>query len=168
MYQQYPGGPGSAEPGPPAGPASAPQSVIRAARAMYAGAAASVIGIVIDLLMRHTIRAAIIAHRGKMTTAQVNTSYHAELAVLVIVGLIGAGLWLWMARGCLAGKSWARVTSTVLFGLNTLSVIIGAAAAPGGGLTRLYGVVVWVIGLIAVIFLWQRASSDYFRAAPRY
>jgi hypothetical protein len=25
-----------------------------------------------------------------------------------------------------------------------------------------------VIGLIAIIFLWQRSSSDYFRGAPRY
>lgn len=166
MYQQYPDGSGFAEPA--AGPASAPQSVIRAARVMYAGVAASLVGIVIDVLMRHTIQTAIIQHRGKMTTAQVNNVYHAELAVLVIVGLIGAGLWLWMARGCLAGKSWARVTSTVLFGLDTLSVVIGVAAAPGGGLTRIYGVVVWVIGLIAVILLWQRASSDYFRGAPRY
>jgi hypothetical protein len=166
MYQQYPGGPGSAEPA--AGPVSAPQSVIQAARVMYVGVAASVVGIVIDLLMRHTIQTAIIQHRGKMTTSQVNTAYHAELAVLVIFGLIGAGLWLWMARSCLAGKSWARVTSTVFFGIDTLFVLIGAAAVRGGGLTRLYGIIVWVIGLIAIILLWRRSSSDYFRGAPRY
>ncbi len=48
-----------------------------------------------------------------------------------------------------------------------MSVLVGAAGVQGGGLTRIYGLVVWVIGLIAIILLWQRSSSDYFRA-PRY
>jgi hypothetical protein len=73
-----------------------------------------------------------------------------------------------MAQKCRAGKGWARVVSTVFFGIETLSVLAGAAGATGGGLTRVYGLVVWVIGLIAIIFLWQRSSSDYFRGAPRY
>jgi hypothetical protein len=38
----------------------------------------------------------------------------------------------------------------------------------GGGLARFYGFVVWVIGLVAIILLWQRSSSDYFRSPPRY
>jgi hypothetical protein len=37
----------------------------------------------------------------------------------------------------------------------------------GGGLSRIYGILVWVIGLITIILLWQRSSSGYFRA-PRY
>jgi hypothetical protein len=48
-----------------------------------------------------------------------------------------------------------------------MSVVAGAAAVQGGGVSRIYGFVVWAIGLIAIILLWQRASSDYFRA-PRY
>ena len=165
MYQQYPGGAGAGAPAPD--PASAPQSVTRAAQAMYVGIAASLIGIIIELLMRHSIRTAIVQHGSKLTAAQVNDTYHAELAVLVVVGLLGAGLWFWMARSCLAGKSWARITSTVLFGIDTLGLLIGFAT-PGGGVTRLYGFVVWIIGLIAVVFLWRRSSSDYFRSAPRY
>lgn len=56
---------------------------------------------------------------------------------------------------------------TIFFGIDTLSVLVVAAAVQGGGLSRIYGILVWVIGLIAVILLWQRSSSDYFRA-PRY
>jgi hypothetical protein len=165
MYQPYPGGAQSSEPVP--SPANAPQSVARAARVMYVGILASLVGIVIDLLERHDIRTAILQHSSTMTAAKVNDTYHAELVLLVVFGLIGAGLWLWMARSCLAGKSWARVTSTVFFGLETLAVIINIAA-PGAGLTRLYGLIVWVIGLIAIVLLWQRSSSNYFRGAPRY
>ena len=65
-----------------------------------------------------------------------------------------------MAQSCRAGKGWARVVSTVFFGIDTLSVFIGAAAVQGGGLSRIYGFVVWVIGLIAIILLWQRSSSE--------
>jgi hypothetical protein len=48
--------------------------------------------------------------------------------------------------------------STVFFGIDTLSVLASLGVL-GGGLTRIYGLVVWVIGLIAVILLWQRPSS---------
>jgi hypothetical protein len=51
------------------------------------------------------------------------------------LAVIAAGVWIWMARSCRAGKSWARTVSTVLF------------------------------GLIAIILLWQRASPDYFKGA---
>jgi hypothetical protein len=43
----------------------------------------------------------------------------------------------------------------------------GASALSGGGAARIYGLVVWVIGLVAIVFLWQRASSDYFKSVPR-
>jgi hypothetical protein len=162
MYK-YPGGAQA----PEQSPVSAPQSVSRAAQVMYVGIAASLVGIVIDLLMRHTIRTAIVQHSSKLTPSQVTNAYHAELAVLVVFGLVGAGLWLWMARSCLAGKSWARVTSTVFFAIDTIALLLNATAAPGGGLTRIYGIVVWVIGLVAIVLLWQRSSSAYFRA-PRY
>jgi hypothetical protein len=33
---------------------------------------------------------------------------------------------------------------------------------------RFYGLVVWVIGAVAVILLWRRSSSEYFKGAPRY
>jgi hypothetical protein len=47
-------------------------------------------------------------------------------------------------------------------------VLITTAGTTGGGLTRAYGLVVWLVGLIAIILLWQRTSSGYFRSARRY
>ena len=72
-------------------------------------------------------------------------TYHAELVVLVVVGLIGVGLWLWMAQKNKAGKNWARITSTVFFALDTLGAIGGLAggALSGGSVNRFYGLVVW-------------------------
>jgi hypothetical protein len=163
MYQQFPGGVQA----PESAPTNAPQSVLRAVRVMYVGLAASLLGIVIDMTTLSSTRSEILKRNPTFTTAQVNTAEHLEIGIFIAGGLIGAALWLWMAQKCRAGKGWARVVSTVFFGIETLSLLVSTAAVQGGALTRIYGIVVWVIGLTAVILLWRRSSSDYFRA-PRY
>lgn len=176
MYQPYPGGDQppaqSAELGAPVRP-PIPQSVTRAVQVMYLGAFASLVGIIIELLTRHSLRTFISDHatrNGKRLTAvQVADTYHAELVVLVVVGLIGVALWIWMAQMNKAGKNWARITSTVFFALDTLGAIGGLAggALSGGNVNRFYGLVVWVIGAAAILLLWQRSSTQYFKGAPR-
>jgi hypothetical protein len=166
MYQRYPGD--AAPPREPSPANNAPQSVLRAVRVMYVGAAASLLGIVIDMTTLSATRSQILKHSPNLTTAQVNNAEHFAIGLFIAGGLLGAALWLWMAQSCRAGRGWARVVSTVLFGIDTLSVVGGAAAVQSGALTRLYGLVVWVIGLIAIILLWRRSSSEYFRGAPRY
>ena len=176
MYQPYPGGDQSPQQSaqfeaPVA--RAVPQSVTRAVQVMYVGALASLVGVILDLLTRHSLRTYISQHatrNGKrLTAAQVGDTYHAELVVLVVVGLIGIALWIWMAQMNKRGRNWARVTSTVFFALNTLGAIGGLAggAVTGGSVNRFYGIVVWVIDGIAIILLWQRTSSEYFKATPR-
>jgi hypothetical protein len=166
MYQRFPDSAQSREPSPAS---AAPQSVLRAVRVMYVGLAASLLGILVDMTTLSATRSEIIKQNPKFTTAQVNSAEHLEIGLFIAGGLIGAALWLWMAQSCRAGKAWARVVSTVLFGIDTVSVLAGAAGAQGGGsLARIYGFVIWAIGGIAIFLLWQRSSSDYFRGAPRY
>jgi hypothetical protein len=165
MYQRFPDGAGSDAPAPVRG---VPQSVQRAVRVMYIGLAASLLGVVVDMTTLSSTRSEILSRNPSFTQAQINSAEHVEIGIFIAGGLIGAALWLWMAQTCRAGKGWARVVSTVFFGIDTLSVIAGVAGSTGGGgLARVYALVVWVIGLIAIIFLWQRSSSEYFRA-PRY
>ena len=165
MYQRYPGD--AAQSREPSPPATVPQSVLRAVRVMYVGLAASLLGIVVDLTTLSATRSEILKRNPGYTAVQLNNAEHLEIGLFIAGGLIGAALWLWMAQSCRAGKSWARVVSTVFVGIDTLSVLVGATAVQGGGLSRIYGFIVWVIGLIAVILLWQRASSAYFRPAQR-
>jgi hypothetical protein len=164
MYQPYPGGSQTPEPSQRGAP---PAPVVRAVQAMYVGAAASLVGIIIGVLNRGAIRTALHNNNHKLTQHQLNTDYHAVLGAAIVIGLIGVGLWIWMALMCKAGKSWARITSTVFFGLETIQLVLGGALT-GGGAARLYGLLVWLIGLVAVVFLWQRPSSEYFKGAPRY
>jgi hypothetical protein len=169
MYQPYPGGSESQPPEPSTRP-PIPQSVTRAVQVMYVGAAASLIGIIVDMTTLSSTKAQIIKRDPTWTTTQVNNAEHAAIGIFIVGGLIGAALWVWMAQANKAGKSWARIVSTVLFAIETISVLAGAAAVASGGAARIYGIVVWLIGLAAVILLWQRQSTAYFKSssAPRY
>lgn len=166
-YQPYPGGTQMPEPAerPPV-----PQSITRAVQLMYAGAVASLIGIVIALTTLSSIKSQIISKNPSLTTTQVNNAEHVAIGILIASGLIGAALWLWMAQSSKAGKNWARIVSTVLFAIQTINVVAGASAVASGGASRIYSIVIWLIGLGAIIFLWQRSSTEYFKssAAPRY
>ena len=163
MYQPYPGGTQQPEPSRP----PIPQSVARAVQVMYAGAVVSLIGIVVDLTTLSSTKSRIVSQHQNWTVTQVNNAEHVAIGIFIVSGLLGAALWVWMAQANKAGKGWARIVATVLFAIDTLNVAAGAAT-PGGGVTRLYGLVIWLIGLAAIILLWLRTSSDYFRSTPRY
>jgi len=163
MYQPYPGGTQVPEPSR----AVAPKTVLRASQVMYAGAAASLVGLVIDILTRHDIRNQLHSRSPKLTPAQLTSGEHAVLIGLVVGAVIAIGLWIWMAQSCKAGKAWARTTSTVLFGIDTIS-LVASVALPAGGGARIYGIVVWLIGLAAIILLWRPESTAFFRGTPRY
>jgi hypothetical protein len=163
MYQPYPGGTQMPEPSRP----PVPQSVVRAVQAMYVGAVVSLIGIVVDLTTLSSTKSKIVSQHRDWTVTQVNNAEHVAIGIFIVSGLLGAALWVWMAQANKAGKGWARIVATVLFAIDTLNVAAGAAA-PGGGVSRIYGLVIWLIGLAAIILLWQRPSSEYFRNTPRY
>jgi hypothetical protein len=168
MYQPYPGGGSTPEPsgtpGVPVGPV--PTSISRAVRVMYAGAVASLIGIGIDFIGIGGLRTRIANANHKLTPAQVTNAEHVAVAFFIVGGLIAIALWLWMARANGAGKSWARIVSTVFFAVDTISQFVGlAGGASAAG--RIFGIVVWLIGLTAVILLWQRTSSEYFASSQR-
>jgi hypothetical protein len=163
MYQPYPGGGNAPEPSAAAGPPAlpAPPSINRAVRLMYAGAVGSLIGIGVDFIGIGGIKTRIANANHKLTPAQVSSAEHVYIAYFIISGLIAVGLWLWMARSTSAGKSWARIVSTVLFALDTIAQFVGlAGGASAAG--RIWSLVVWLIGLVALVMLWQRTSSEYF------
>ena len=139
-----------------------PPQVTNAVRAMYAGAAASVVGIVIEILTVNATKTAIEKHSPNLTASQVNSTQHYLIAGAVIGGLIALAAWIFLARACRNGNSWARITATVLFGLATVDLIV-SAVSPVAVPVKAWWPVVWLCGLAAVIFLWQRASTAFFK-----
>jgi hypothetical protein len=86
--------------------------------------------------------------------------------VVVLLSLVEIALWLWIARACKNGRNWARVTGTVLFGLHTLGLLaVLGNSHPGIGPAKVLTTISWLIACGAVVFLWQRPSSAFFRAA---
>lgn len=159
MSQAYPRGSGQ---GPVGDQPPAPQSVLNAVKFMYAGAAVSLIEVIISLTTIGGLKSAIEKAFPKYTAAQVHTAEITGVVGLVISGLIGVGLWVLMARLNQSGRSWARIVASVLFGINTLELLY-LLKSPGTVLGTIFAVVLWVVGLGAIVFLWRRESSDFFQ-----
>jgi hypothetical protein len=163
MYQPYPG---SAQMPKPQRP---PASLRGAVLFMYAGAAASLAGAIVDFVTRNaTVRAlqsaAVKAHAPLISSSPAFTT----VALVTVLGVISVGLWISIARASLDGRRWARTMGTVLFGINTVAVLIGPPdmgyRAPAAALARIFVGIVWLAGLAAVVFLWQKSSRSFFRA----
>ena len=165
MYQAFP----APVPAGPAGPA--PASVRRAVYLMYAGAVVYVIsGIVGVITLGNTGPGSPFdaSPDGSPSIpgagAVVMTATIATTATALVSIAIPIVLWLWMAWKCKAGRPWARIVSTVLFGLATLATLTSPATTTD--LWELLGLIAgWLAGLGATILLWRRSSSRYFGTA---
>lgn len=138
-----------------------PRAVMVAVRIMYAGAALTAIGLLISVVGVATGEKALRASHKHATLAQLHATQSFLIAAAVVSGLIEIGAWLLMARANRSGLKWARIVATVLFALGTwnlISHIIGTATVTNLAYTAL----MWLVGLGAVFFLWQKDSSAYF------
>ena len=179
MYQPYPS---AGQPTVPLRP-RAPVSVLTAVKLMYAGAAIGAVQLIIGLALiivdiKAAARGQFLGH--SLTAPQMRPVI---ITVWIVLSLIGIALWLWMARANGQGRNWARIVSTVLFGLATLQ-LRGDFTQPGShagfGVTVLYYggtalfVAAWLAGAAAVWLLWRPASGAFFKppgfmqALPRH
>ena len=146
-------------------PVAQPASLRMAVLLMYTGAAIGVAKGIVDGLT--TSNLSIYTYSSTLPgTATVHQSR--SLIAGVVMGLTEGGLWLWMARKTGAGRRWARVVCGVLFGFSCLMLIGGFSTYADAGHKVLALVLVvtgWVVGLAALIQLWQRDSSRFFASA---
>ena len=169
MYQPYPG---SAEMSQ-SQRSSVPPAVRNAVMLMYAGAAVSLIKVAADIATRSELRADV-ASRSKaspvhLAASQISAAANVSLVIAVVFAVISIGLWIFIARASRGGSPGARIAGTVLFGLDTLALLVGP---PDVGLTgsqpalaRVATGAVWLAGLVVVVLLWQRRSNAFFRGA---
>jgi len=161
-FPQYPAGAPAAElPHPPI-----PPQLKSAVKAMYAGAAASVAGIVIDIATVGATKTAIEKNsRHHLTATQLSATGHILVIGFAVSGLIATVVWIILARACQHGRSWARITGTVLFAVAPVDTVAGIHA-PLAVAVRAWSPVIWLAGLVAVMFLWQRACTAFFKGQP--
>jgi hypothetical protein len=159
----------------PSVPRSA-RTVRAAVRVMYAGAAVSTVNLIIFLAVIVEIKAyhAILGYH--LTAAQVSQLNTLAIAVPIVLDLVPIALWLWMAQETGRGRNWARVLSTMLFGLATLSLtsvfpqpVINISFVPTvhisfvPALGAIVPVLTWLAGAAAVWLLWRPASTPFFK-----
>jgi hypothetical protein len=159
MVQPYPS---SGKPVTEAERPPAPPSVLNAVKLMYVGAAVSTVSLIISLIDIGGTKAAIRKARPNLTATQVSQLNTFIIGLAIVSGLVGIALWLWMARANGQGKSWARIVSSVLFGLATLD-LFGVFSQPKTVLSVVFPGLVWLVGGGAVWLLWRPESTAFFK-----
>ena len=172
MYQPYPPS------GQPAGPLRppAPAPVLTAVKLMYAGAALSAVSLIISIIsladsIGHIKGAAHVQLMGHNVTA---AHFRHLLPLIITLGIVSGLVFviaprLWMAWANGRGRNWARILSTVLFGLATLNlttVFRTPGIRLGFGVTAPVPIAVltWLVGLAVVWLLWRPAFHRVLQA----
>ncbi|HWG24474.1 hypothetical protein [Actinospica sp.] len=168
----YPAHPQQAGYGAPAKPPM-PPAVQRAFTLMLVGAGLEVVNVVLSFLFNHQVDARI---QQALNAGTIDTSTSVNIASAAFGGIVGIGLWVWMAFANRAGKNWARITGTVFFGISSLGLlgdiaIIAAAYKWIGGVIFVLvaeNALSWVLGLTVVVLLWKKESGPYFKPQTFY
>lgn len=151
---------------PGVAPEGTPASVRWAVRIMYAGSAAGIAGIFVNVTTLGVIR----QQRPIMSAALRTSTQHQAVAAFIVGGIIVAALWAFMAISCRAGARWARLTSTALFAIYTVyttEIMAGFDRVDPPTAVQVYAGIVWLLGLAAVVLLWHRSASSHFRPGTR-
>jgi hypothetical protein len=140
----------------------APPPVQNAVKLMYVGAAISTVSLIISLIFISSVKPTLRTEFPKYTASQINSAFTAFILVAIISAGIGIGLWLWMARANGQGRNWARITSSVLFVIETLTVL-EALRGPKKAIDLVFPILTWLVGLGAIWFLWRPESTAFFK-----
>jgi len=139
---------------------AAPVTVLSAIRFMYGGAVGSaVVFLIAALPFIGDLHGRLLGHRVTATPLSITL-------FIVVFGLVPIASWLWMARAVGQGSNWARIVSTVLFGLATPGLLSALGAIHAAGVAQaFFAALTWLSGLAAMWMLWRPASSAFFRSA---
>jgi hypothetical protein len=161
MYQPYPVADAPQEPQR----AQQPPSVRNAVWLMYTGAALEVVALIVAVLTRGSLKSAILKKHPHYTLAQLHAAEGGRAFILAIGALIAIGLWIWMAQANGRGLPWARTLSAVFFGLSTLSLILSTLIAHAVA-SLIFGLIIWLVGLAAIVLLYRKESAPFFVRQP--
>jgi hypothetical protein len=128
-----------------------------ASRLMRLGAALTLVNAIVTLASIAQLKASVLAQYPNLSGNTARAIANGAAGATVVGGVVSVALWLWLAGAARRGRPWVRPTGTTLFGLYTLGVL-SALKNPGITSTKGLGIVVWVVGLLAVIAMWARRT----------
>jgi len=146
--------------------AEVPQAVHSAIKLMYAGFVVTLLDAVLSMIAfgRYDNEVGVANAAGRIAAADNANSMSGAVAVGMIADFLGLVCWIWLATACRRGNGWTRIAGTVLLGIYSfcaLFVLFGTHRDPEPQLTT---VVVWALGVAAVIPLWSQQAREFFYA----
>jgi hypothetical protein len=188
-YGQYPA---SGYGQPPSPPDERPRPLVIAVWLMYLAAVIEIVYAVAEGQWLASYMSSLLTALEAADTSGSGTQLPASeiknviLGIAIVVGVIAALIWLWLAWKNQAGRNWARIVATVLFALSCLSL---PELLTGGRLSTMpstlpaadgtavavppldipawliaAGALNWLLGLAIIILLWRPAASRYYEA----
>lgn len=134
-----------------------PSEVHTAVRSMYVGAALGAIGRAVSYFTTNPSSQQQLFHANTNTVAYQDGAFFGALLSVAFV----VAMWVWMARKVERGRNWARIVSSVLFGIGVLYMLAYFIASPAS-----IGSICWTLsviaGLVAIIMLFRPASNAFF------
>lgn len=162
---------------------SAPPTVKKAVRWMYAGSGLSAITLILTAISAISliglknslmVQYAQELKDNKVTEAQINT-FVSQLGTQtiegIVIGAVMVALWIWMGKMNGAGLKWARITASAFFALWTIDTYLVVNSLKAGQFVTGWQIVslvmqlaLWVLGMAAIALLWRPVSTAYFKA----
>jgi len=147
-------------------PVQAPKSILNAVKLMYVGAALSVLGVILGFATAGAIEDDLRQQNPGFTDAEIDAGMNFVIGFTVVIALIGAALWIWMAIMNKKGRSWARTVATVLGGLNILFTLLSFAQGASGA-SLISNLISLALAGGILFLLYRPESSDYYAAQSR-
>ena len=148
-------------------PVEQPASIRLAVRLMYLGAALTLIGVLVGLTQTDEIREAIQEADDSLSGSDLDMAVNVAVAMSVVFGLVGVGLWIWMAVVNGRGESWARVVATVLAGLNLVSIVFTVAGGGATTVTYVSSAISVALAAVILVLLYRPESSRFYELRSR-
>jgi hypothetical protein len=143
-------------------PVEQPATIANAVKLMYVGAVLGLVGTLLTFTQTDAIRDAIEEDNTSLSASEIDTAVNVAIGSTIVAGLIGVGLWVWMAVKNGQGRSWARVVATVLGGINILFTLFGLAGNGTTAVTLLFSVLSIALAGVILYLLYRPESSRFY------
>ena len=162
---------------PPPGPAGAPtpaaaslpvpgrpvppRSMVSAVRLMYAGSALAALSILTAVTTTPELKTLIRQRYPAAGFGALSAAATATLSVTIAGALISATVWLVMARRTRRGRPGVRILATILFVIDSLTVLGTHSHGLLTPSTWIISVGEWAVGLAVIVLMWDQRSTAY-------
>ncbi|MGC2191776.1 MAG: hypothetical protein WA751_05530 [Candidatus Dormiibacterota bacterium] len=144
------------------------RTVFAAVRLMYVGAAIELIALITILATADSVKSTIAERYPHLAAMLWHAVWVTHIVPDVVAAPIAIGLWLWMAWANGRGHNWARLAFALFFASTTLSLLVALIqdAAVYAPADLVAGIGVWLVGLAAVLLIFNGASRGYYIQDP--